>query len=310
MTATPPPRRSPSRWPIALLLLWLMWVIGQFVRDTSWWTALAFYFPSPLLTALLVFASIALGMQKRYRIAGAMILLASIPAVMTLFVENRPFAMASPTIDSEFRIVHWNVGGRLRSPGGIDVLAAQSADLFVISEAGPSAGIEKLRARLGEQYHAMSFDGLAVISADSVRLGPVLLKGPRTIVQLVEWNRPDRPLRLMVVDLPSNLSVPRDPLLQAIRKLIAEHRPDLVIGDFNAPRRSRALSALPVGYRHAYDVVGRGCGYTWPTFAPMLAIDHCLIGPGVTPVRYELRTSWSSDHRLQAFDGGLRRDGP
>lgn len=284
-----------------------MWFVGQLARDVTWWTALAFYFPSPLLAGLLVFVSILFGVRRQYRTAGGLLLLALPPAAMTMFIESHPIATLSPATHSEFRVVHWNVGARLQSPGAIEVLASQAADLYVISEAGYPAGIESLRARLGESCKAYSFGSLAVFSADPVRLGPVLLQRRRAIVQLVEWERGGRSLHLMVVDLPSDLSVPRDPLLQVIRQLIVDHQPDLVIGDFNAPKRSRALSALPAGYRHAYDAVGHGWSYTWPSVAPMLAIDHCLIGPEIVPVRYELRTSWSSDHRLQVFDGAQSR---
>jgi len=102
------------------------------------------------------------------------------------------------------------------------------------------------------------------------------------------------------------LNVARDPVLREINALIEQHQPDLVIGDFNAPRRSWGLSQLPDGYRHAFDTVGRGCGYTWPSFAPMLAIDQCVTGPRIAPVNYELRTTLASDHRLQVFDGAWR----
>ena len=89
-----------------------------------------------------------------------------------------------------------------------------------------------------------------------------LIDRKRTKVQLVTWEQAGRSVTVLVVDLPSELHIHRDPLLREVNELIDRHRPDLVVGDFNAPRRSWALSDLPAGYQHAYDTVGSGWGYT------------------------------------------------
>lgn len=64
-------------------------------------------------------------------------------------------------------------------------------------------------------------------------------------------------------------------------------------------------AALPDGYAHAYRTAGGGCGYTWPVPLPVYAIDHCLHGPRVEPIRYHLGTG-ASTHRYQMFDFSLR----
>jgi endonuclease/exonuclease/phosphatase (EEP) superfamily protein YafD len=284
----------------------LVWLVGQFYRDATWLTGLCFYIPTPFVAAMLLAVMLHAVVRHRRRMAIATAALALPLVLVTAFVENRPFASRPDASAAEFRVVHWNVSGRLRSPGAIDVLVAQRPDLVVLSEAGSKTGIEALQTALGEGGQSLHFAGLAVLSKDPLRLGVTLLEQRRTMVRLVDWDRPEGTVRLMVVDLPSELSVPRDPLLQKINRLIEEHQPDLVIGDFNAPRRSRAFSQLPAGYRHAFESAGQGCGYTWPILVPMLAIDHCLHGPRIVPVRYELRTSLSSDHRLQVFDAAIR----
>ena len=35
---------------------------------------------------------------------------------------------------------------------------------------------------------------------------------------------------------------------------------------------------------------------------PVLAIDQCIAGPGIEPVRYRLDATLLSDHRMQVFD--------
>ena len=67
-----------------------------------------------------------------------------------------------------------------------------------------------------------------------------------------------------------------------------------------------ALDALPEGYHHAYDQAGSGWSYTWPIPCPVWAIDQCIVGPRVQPLRYTQRSTTSSDHRMQIFDFRLR----
>ena len=98
----------------------------------------------------------------------------------------------------------------------------------------------------------------------------------------------------------------RDPNLREIVAWIERRQPDVVVGDFNAPRRSRALQPAPEGYAHAYESSGSGWSYTWPSLLPVLAIDQCLIGPRISPGRYRLGTSLLSDHRIQKLTFDLR----
>lgn len=114
-------------------------------------------------------------------------------------------------------------------------------------------------------------------------------------------------MSFLVVDGPSAITVPRDPWLRELNELIAQRRPALVVGDFNAPRESRSLCELPDGYRQVYHSVGSGWGYTWPVPVPMYALDHTIHSPDIVPVRYELYSSLCSDHRRQVFDFAFAR---
>jgi endonuclease/exonuclease/phosphatase family metal-dependent hydrolase len=118
-----------------------------------------------------------------------------------------------------------------------------------------------------------------------------------------------RPLTLLLGHLPSSLLIARHPRLQEIRSLIEMHHPDLIVGDFNTPRRSWVFAHLPKGYAHAYDVAGSGWSYTWPVPCPLWAIDQCIVGPRVEAIRYELHSKWASDHRLQRLQFRLRDSG-
>jgi vancomycin resistance protein VanJ len=294
------------RWPhlrrfigpstVALVCLWLL---GQWLRDWSWLSGLCFYIPSPFLTGWLLL--LALASLRKKRVAVCYAGLAVLPLFLVLFVENNFATSPTPTSEPTFRVVHWNVGARLYP----DVLQAHDADLYVLSEIPNAKAVENFRASLGEAYSAAVFDNLAVIGRGQVRAEEWLIRRGRVKLQTVHWRHAEQVFTLFVVDLPSELHIHREPLLREVNRFIEERQPDLIVGDFNAPRRSRALSDLPTGYRHAYDAVGEGWGYTWPVPVPLYALDQCIYSPRLRAQRYELVTSTHSDHRLQVFEFSL-----
>lgn len=231
----------------------------------------------------------------------------ALPAlVMTLVVENH-WTSGAPGGEGSRRLVHWNVASGLHRPAVVELLCAQHADVYVLSEAYDPEAVEALRARLGKRYEARSFGSLAILATGPIRDSASLIRRDGARVQKVIWEDGQREVTLLLVDLPSKIRIPRDPWLREVGALIERHQPDLVVGDFNAPRRSLGLATLPAGYRHAYDSVGSGWGYTWPVPVPVYSLDHCLHSAEIVPVLYELRSSFRSDHRLQVFDFGWRR---
>ena len=121
-------------------------------------------------------------------------------------------------------------------------------------------------------------------------------------IYFVLWQSDEVELKLFVVDLASSLLNARNPRLHELTALMMLHQPDIVVGDFNAPRRSLAISPLPDGFVHAYEAAGSGWSYTWPVPCPVYAIDQCILGRRIVPLRYDLETTTCSDHRLQILD--------
>ncbi len=277
-------------------------MIGQIARDWTWLTGLCFYIPSPFLAAVLFVWTVIHFRCGRRRAAAVSACVALVPLAVVLFAENHFRGEPPPaTTEAAVRLVHWNVGGGLSS-NARSVLLEKRAQVYVLSEIPGAGPIEELRAVLGREYRSHVFGTMAVIAAGDVSASGPLTKNRRVRVQAVTCVLDIRKVQLLVVDLPSEIHIHRDPLLREINRLIDELQPDLVVGDFNAPRRSRALSELPAGYAHAYDAVGSGWGYTWPVPVPMYAIDQCLYSSKIAPLRYALHSSISSDHRLQDFD--------
>jgi endonuclease/exonuclease/phosphatase (EEP) superfamily protein YafD len=282
----------------------MLWSTGQLLRDRWWLSGICFYLPSPVLaTWLLALAGIALRTGQRRR-AVLLSLLALPPVVFMLALENqwrRPATAQPAPAAGALRVVHWNVcRGALGWSRIRDRLVDERADLYVLSEASRNrCPLAELCAELGDDYTSVRESTLSAVARGEIKVDGWLVKEDRIKVAIVQWRPDDQWIKVMAVDLTAALRVHRQPQIRRLRALIAEHQPDLVVGDLNAPRRSLGLDQLPAGYAHAYRSAGAGSGYTWPVPLPVLAIDHLLHGERVAVHAYELDTNIASDHRLQ-----------
>jgi vancomycin resistance protein VanJ len=293
---------------VASMLLPL-WLVGQIARDSSWLTGLCFYIPSAFLAMAFLGFGLIYALGKRHRKALLAVAISLPPLGFVGFVENRFFRPRPPAHPGALRLVHWNTGGALSRSGARRVLLAQHADLYVLSEIGASQSVRSFTEALGQPYQASVFGNMAVVGKGTLRPGGWIFNRNRAKVQSVVWEHAGRSATLFVVDLPSDVFVPRAPILEEIINLVERYQPDLIVGDFNAPRRSRALGELPTGYGHAYDTSGSGFGYTWPVPVPMYSLDQCIHASRVTAIRYDLVRSVHSDHCCQVFNFSVPRAG-
>lgn len=277
------------------LALFPAWVIGQVCRDEWWITGLLFYIPSPVLFLCLVITALLNGRQRHWRRSAVCAVLSLVPLYFVAVVENTSGGRSTQEHPAPLRAVHWNVcSGHLGIAQITETLLSFDADLYVLSEA---------------PYPFPEIDGYSSQRVGTMQLlsrfpmeSPGSLNPRSGRCYSMRWKTPDAELLVMVADLPSSIGYHRHPMLCELTQQLSGTRADLLLGDLNAPRRSLALSALPDGYQHAYDSAGSGWSYTWPSFFPVFAIDHCIHGEDVTPIRYQLQTAPYSDHRIQVFD--------
>ena len=292
-------RRLPS---LAAFLMIGTWGVGQIVRDRTLAGQVAFYLPSALVCVALAGLALLRLVYGRRRQAAVWALIALIPLAWVMGVENRwtPAVAASAGV-GRLRIVHWNIrhgwGWARIAP---DAIAAR-ADLYVFSEP-PYAARERDVAR------ARGFTGATLHLGEMSVIGRGTLGKPEWLAHdamqavLVPWSVDGATWNLLLVDLPSDIRIARDPLLRRVRLLAEQGEADVILGDFNAPRRSRALTPPPPGFVHAYDAAGSGWSATWPIPLPLWAIDQCLVGPRLQVVHYRLGFRRGSDHRMQLVD--------
>ncbi len=299
-------RRGRRRGGVAFAIaagLGVAWAVGQLARDRTLPTALLFYLPSLAVAGLVALgALIAAARGARWR-ALVCLLAALPPALVGLLVENRWGAgpVEQPR-EQRARVVGWNVAGfRFGAERIATTLREADADLVLLSEAA-GRGPRDLEARFAATHRRQSIGSLTLLARGDLAPAEALVADRELQIVRVEWRFRGERLLVLGANLISSPLVPRDPLLRRLTETLARERPDLLLGDLNAPRRSRALARLPAGYRHAYDLVGHGWSATWPAPLPLLAIDQAILGPRLTPLDYRLRTTPWSDHRLQIVD--------
>lgn len=293
------------------------WIVGQIFRDSTPLTALCFYIPTPIVVLLLL--GKAIWNSRKPRSAVRPLLWMLLPLTAILFLENHWDRRAIPTEGKETRrIVHWNIyGSNFGLKNILQSVDESHPDLIVLSEVPKIIRDDRFHERYADGYSILRI-GNMVIVAKGVLSQLEVTPLTHGMVGLVEWNDRDRRRLVLIADLPSSILIARDPILRQLNRLIEKHRPDFLVGDLNAPRLSNQLQRLPSGYRHAYDVVGSGWSYTWPVrwpmhsslrpvlesilLAPVLSLDHCIVGPNVKPLHYDLRTTRFSDHRLQLLE--------
>lgn len=282
--------------------MFVLWCTGQLARDRTWLTGLMFYIPAVPACLGMFFVAVWNLLAKQRVIGWGFFAGALLAGYVACQVDNQMFRPSPTVADAgQHTLVHWNaLDGDLNWPGAQQHLVQQHADIYVLSEPPDAAALERLRTSLGSDYSAQRLGNMAMVARGSMSEFESLVQSKRIEVHTFEWAVDGQVLRMFGVDLVSSIFVARDPLLRQVNALIATYKPDIIVGDFNAPRRSLGLCDLPAGYRHAYNECGAGPGYTWPVPIPVYALDQCILGVRIAPTSYNLSTTWS-DHRVQTL---------
>jgi endonuclease/exonuclease/phosphatase family metal-dependent hydrolase len=280
------------------------WLIGELLADRYDYLVLFYHIPAVVYgAALLAVAALAWFCRHRWSAVLAAVLALG-PALCVLLVENQWTRPTPPPHDGPtYRLVGWNIQRYRHGLREIaDRIKALEPDLVVLSEIHSRFALRRIARRLGPDYDATHGRKVGVIARGKLRTPRWIWKGSGQRY-VVRWESPAGPVSLLTADLPNRKFESRRPLLEKLRENISEYRPDLVVGDFNAPRRSPALRDLPEGYAHAYHLAGAGWSYTWRTWCPFLAIDHCIVNrQRIAALRYDILSTTLSDHRIQVLD--------
>lgn len=154
--------------------------------------------------------------------------------------------------------------------------------------------------------------------------------GRGMILLLDAKQRLGRDIVVWVIDMPSDLSLSREKSgREALDAMLAtpprlwrmkpDHRtrervvlsdealerlkhPDVVLGDFNAPRGSASLRHVSLGYPNAFDQAGEGYCATFPREGALWHLDQMFVGPELRAVTYRVIDAPLGSHRPQLAD--------
>jgi hypothetical protein len=316
--------RGPIGWIAAvlcwgLLLLVVVVLVGWVWGDTHAWSQPFSWVPAVALFALLVLGLL-LVCFVRHRMGT---ILTEIMLVFLLFtgswIVGTEWGMFRATAlePGDFVIVHWNVtwpGKKFELNDPYDYLLEKSgADVLIISEPGQFGwGEEGKSLRNGWAYSARSTNAL-VLSKNPLDVVRPALAADGISLLLIEMELGGRKARIWVIDMPSDPKSLRGVLFASLKEMIQAadmDPPDLIVGDLNVTRHSRALEATFPDMRNAFDEAGIGWSGTWPRRFPLWQIDQVLVAPSMRCVQYKVIDLGVGRHRLQRAVLRWRNDAP
>ena len=217
---------------------------------------------------------------------------------------------ASP---QDIRIAQWNTDYPSdNDPRSITALANISAEhateIYLISNRGSITTPECVHVWAGPDFSTAGAGPFACVTTFPIEEARViavtgkardLVWVAKFVVRPPSWN--GKPLRIAMVDLPSNPTLSRTLVAQEL--LVAINRGDLgevdiVAGDFNALPGSTIISSVFPTFRDSWAQAGTGLRGSWPRQFPLWSIDHVLLSPNMRAVSSVTVNPGVSKHRM------------
>ena len=150
--------------------------------------------------------------------------------------------------------------------------------------------------------HVVRSTGLVILSRRPLLQVTPILDAEQVSLVLARVNIDDVDRSIWIVDLPSDPQRSRKEVFKALldgAQAKGLGAPDIVVGDFNVTRHSRALESAFPGYR--MRLMNPAPGGAAPGLAPwpLWQIDQVLVGPGLTARLYEVIDPGTGHHRMQ-----------
>lgn len=108
-----------------------------------------------------------------------------------------------------------------------------------------------------------------------------------------------RRVSLLIADVTHSLAASRKRPLAALAGIATKYAQErlIVCGDMNTPADSEHLQPLRTVCRNAFEAVGEGWPYSWPTPAPVLSLDQFWYAGAIAPRTVEIGWTLASDHQ-------------
>lgn len=322
------------------------WVLGRVVGDAWRWSQFLFWIPTLFVLAALSISLAAFWVVlpasrpnvRRVRTLG---LPAAAIGVLGyfVFVECRvlwALASSSESARPELRVMFWNPSNWIRE-GLAEGVAEHRPDVLIVANAPwrtPWGALDALDGRSREVVRQGRFHVVSTLPV--VRSGGLTLGLPGRVPH-PHRDRPDSPswaedpgyaafvevetahgsLVIWAIDLPSDPTLSRRDLARDARAAIDAWTPDpdddsgfptpeVIVGDFNMTRDSRALRHLVGDLPDAYTQAGWGYAATWPRVLPVIHIDQAFVGGAWRAMTYRIVDPGLGTHRAVIVGLGRR----
>lgn len=288
---------------LALVIAAAALVVRLSVKDRFVATGVVYYgFPLPVIAGLLVMAAAAWLRNRKYAPGLAVMGL----AVFCVVAWCRETCYSNPpraAHTNRVRILLWNAGRPHGDPSEMfERLAAHRADVMVLVESGDAASAGVVPS-LSAGFNVHDFGGGITVIARGAITQPQLHKhGTRNRIAACIVTLEGGPLPFLVVDLDSNPLVSRRESLRKVTEMQAQAPALVVLGDFNTPSDSVWFDDLRRDFLESFEAAGSGLHATWPSYLPILAIDHIWVHRSLETCSSAIITTFDSDHRIVLAD--------
>lgn len=282
------------------------------VKDRIAGLAVLFYAMPPLVSVgATLLATGLLSRRSSLRwvlLSGIAAMVAIVVWIRTDYVHARPAASAG-----DVRVVFWNMAAPKDPEPFARILKKTGGQVILLVESGK---LDKQRRRLWQSYfpnHSIACLGgsVALLSEYPVSKVSAHVLGKRTRVHTCDLSTPSGTISLVMVDIESNLSSNRGPLVARAYEIATSlPSPTIVLGDFNTPHTSVFFREFRQSFRHAFESSGSGLIPTWPALCPALALDHIWLSADIIPARAWTLRTFRSDHAVVIADVTLNLVAP
>jgi endonuclease/exonuclease/phosphatase family metal-dependent hydrolase len=250
-------------------------VTGAVVSDRWLWTQWAAWIPAVLLLpgGLLLWLGWRL-LRRRVRWLG--IVIAAAGPVIYVSALWKPAGGPPPSGTS---VLHWTAGPIRGTPEPYAAfIMSQDADVAIV-EGARRAGTDPMFRTWSADHHVAVRGPFLIASRLPIRTLRTIAWAEDILLFLLVVERPDgSPLRMLVVDLPSDPGRSRRGVIDTAHELLGQldEPVDLIIGDFNLTRCSSQLRRFKPGFAPMWGAHGSGWGGTYPRAFPVTRLDHVL----------------------------------
>jgi len=290
------------------------WLVGQVALDRWWWSQWLFWAPAwpvaivSAAAALVAWRTIAVGAVRRCSLA-VLVLAAAIASARSARYEFGWVPRRAPQ-SGAIDLTHWNPqwpGERALECGR--ALAPELGDLTIITTPGSMLQPSVIDQWLPDGFRARGFGTFGLVArlpiVDARMLATATVPGVGIVS--VAWVEvlpgAGGPLRILVVDLPSDVRVARGRVADALVNLMRSARvpaaPDLVVGDLNSVPGSVVQQAAAPGFAPAPPWRCSGWMGTYERPWWQLRIDTVLAAGRVEWVSYRTADLGVGKHRAQ-----------